>query len=306
MMLAAVALMLTQKADGPDFAPLILMLAAAETAGMAGFWNSVVVTASSVGILVVADVEGTLIGAPVYLVGIVVGVWVGIALHWQQRAISAERARREAAQEQAVQAERQRIAREVHDVVGHSLSVTLLHLTGARLALEQDGDIEEAVHALTDAERIGRAAMTDLRRSVGLLAADKSAIEPLPNIDDLAVLVDDVRNAGIDIRLVQSGDLSRVGASSGLGLYRIAQESLANIVKHAPTSHGSVVLAAANGHVRLTIRNTVAEPPAAETDGGTGLPGMAARAEQLGATLKAGPDGNEWVVDVLVPLAVTV
>ncbi|ONF61744.1 sensor histidine kinase, partial [Amycolatopsis keratiniphila] len=120
--------------------------------------------------------------------------------------------------------ERQRIAREVHDVVGHSLSITLLHLTGARHALQQDRDVDEAIEALTEAEQVGRAAMADIRRTVGLLADSPSGSAPLPGVEDIATLVERTRSAGLAVRYTQEGDLGRVGASEGLGLYRIVQE----------------------------------------------------------------------------------
>src|SRR5260370_23167810 len=93
---------------------------------------------------------------------------------------------------------RQRIAREVHDVVAHSLSITLLHLTGARRSLQEDRDVDEAVDALTEAERVGRTAMAEIRGTVGLLPRSPSGTRPLPGVYDLAGLLERTPAAGLD------------------------------------------------------------------------------------------------------------
>lgn len=305
LMMVAATILLAHRGAEPDIAPLVLTISAAEMAAIASFRTASAVVFVEAAIITIAGVRHQLPGWPIYLVGLDIGAWVGMALRWQMRALNAERARRETTAQQAVLAERQRIAREVHDVVGHSLSVTLLHLTGARLALVQDADIDEAVHALEEAERVGRSAMADLRRSVGVLASNSLGTEPLPTLTDLPDLVAKTRAAGIDVAFVQSGEVAELSAASGLGLYRIAQESLANIVKHAPTASASVELATNDDTMRLVVRNDL-DGSAQLTDGlGLGLPGMAARAEQIGATLTVGPDGTDWVVAVDVPLSGT-
>jgi signal transduction histidine kinase len=240
---------------------------------------------------------------------VLLGLWVGIALRWQVRALQAERTARTAEQGQVVLAERQRIAREVHDVVGHSLSITLLHVTGARHTLQHDGDVAEAIEALAEAERVGRTAMTDVRHSIGLLAGREEDSEPettpLPGIDDVEALVARTRAAGLDVRYEQGGDLGEVGSPSGLSLYRIAQESLANIVKHAPTASADVRLTVTADRVQLTVRNTLPAGAQDPSPGGTGLKSMSVRATQLGATLAAGPDRGYWVIDLIAPLSGT-
>jgi signal transduction histidine kinase len=240
-----------------------------------------------------------LVGTSLFVWAVLLGLVGGWVVRWYIRALAAEQDNQQAAREQALLAQRQRIAREVHDVVAHSLSITLLHLTGARRALQQDRDVDEAVAALTEAERVGRAAMADVRHTVSLLNETSAGTRPLPGAADIAELVDRTRSAGLDVRYTQEGELSQVGAAAGLGLYRIAQESLANIVKHAPSARAELTLRTDPVGARLTVRNNL---PAGNSRGaGAGLPGMSARAAQLGAELRVGADGTHWVVDVVVP-----
>jgi signal transduction histidine kinase len=298
--LAAVAILLTDPVI-PDFAPVLLVVLAAELAVTARPGLAFTVAGVSIGMLGAATAWAGLIGLPVYVGAVLLGLIGGLMLRWYVRALSAERGARQAEREQAILAERQRIAREVHDVVAHSLSITLLHLTGARRALQQDRDVDEAVDALTEAERVGRTAMADIRRTVGLLARESAGTRPLPGIDDIAALVESTCAAGLDVRYEQHGDLTAVGATAGLGLYRIAQESLANIAKHAPDAIAQVRLRVDPAGTSLTVHNTLPSPMEHPLAIGSGLPGMSARAAQLGAELRAGPGGDHWVVEVTVP-----
>ncbi|WP_083933123.1 sensor histidine kinase [Sciscionella marina] len=300
---AAVVVLLLGHPVSTDIAPWLLTVAVAEVAATSRPLITVAAAVLGSAIPIVAGLTGYLESAPVYVVGVLLGTQVGITLRWQIRALAAERTTRTAEREQAVLAERQRIAREVHDVVGHSLSITLLHVTGARHALTTDGDLTEAIEALTEAERIGRGAMTDIRRSVGLLPADQPSTEPLPDLAEITTLVERTRGAGVEMQYQHSGDPGTIDATCGLGLYRIAQESLANIVKHAPGSTANVLLRIDRDRVRLTIRNTLPSGEPVRRDTGTGLDGITTRAGQLGAELTVGPQrGGHWIVDVSVPL----
>lgn len=300
LVFGAVTILLT-KAATPDFAPFLMVVLAGELAAICPPALAIAFSCVSIVELVVADVLGRLEGSPLYVVGLLLGLSVGVTIRWYIRALDAERGQRDVAREQAMLAERQRIAREVHDVVAHSLAITLLHLTGARRVLQQDHDVDEAAEALIEAERVGRAAMADIRRTVGLLAGSPSGTQPLPGIDDIAGLVERTRAAGLDVRYEQRGDLSAVGAADGLGLYRIAQESLANIVKHAPNVAAEVRLHAGTTGTRLTVRNSLPSAAPGPAANGSGLAGMSARAVQLGATFRVGPNGEHWVVDVTLP-----
>ena len=114
-------------------------------------------------------------------------------------------------------------------------------------------------------------------------------------------LIAQCRAAGMDLRYERIGECSDVGDATSIGIYRITQECLANIAKHAPRSEASVRLATAADRVHLSVRNTLPDGRPEVSEGGSGLPGMAARAEQIGAQLRAGVDGTEWLVDVVVP-----
>lgn len=242
-------------------------------------------------------------GLPTYLVGIAFGWMAGLMLQYQRRFLYQERGYQDIRAAQAADEERHRIAREVHDVIAHSLSVTLLHLTAARHALETDRDVEEAVEALTDAERLGRQAMADIRRTVGLLDARPWKQVPEPGVEDIEDLVGDFVRAGLDVRYDREGDLGAVSPAVGLALYRIGQESLANVVKHAYGASARVRLAVDATVVTLTVDNTVPAGLPAQRGAGMGLSGMRQRAELLGGRMTAGPSGRGWSVRAGIPLA---
>lgn len=287
-----------------DAAPGLLAFAAAETTARDGLRPGAVVGGLSFVLIGFANAGPGLVAAPVHMLDVVLGFVIGAMLLYQMRALAAERRARERAWEQATAAERTRIAREIHDLVAHSLSVTLLHITGARHALRDvDGGGAEAVDevdgALADAERVGRRAMADIRRTVSTLAEAPEPRQSLPSAGDIAALVGELDAAGLGVEYAETGDPSGLSDAAGLGLYRIAQESLANVAKHAPGSTARVRLSFAKGGARLTVSNRLAAPVRRTTDGvGSGLAGMHARAEQLGATLTAGPVGDDWVVDL--------
>jgi hypothetical protein len=179
LMIAAVALLLSHPVSG-DLAPVLLMMLASEVTATSRPLIGLIDAIASIAMLVAVAAFASLPGVWIYVVGVVLGFEVGYTLLWQKRALGAERDRHLVERRQAASAERQRIAREIHDVVAHSLSVTLLHVTGARRALQADRDVDEAVDALTEAERVGRQAMADIRRTVGLLSEGRTGSAPLP------------------------------------------------------------------------------------------------------------------------------
>ncbi len=134
--------------------------------------------------------------------------------------------------------ERQRIAREVHDVIAHSLTVTMLHLTAARLAVAR-GDGAAATEALEEAEAAGRRSLADVRRTVGLLRAEDEAdltgtAAPTRLASDVDELVAGYRSAGVDVELVVTGDVDSLAPEVGIAVYRTVQEALANAARHRP------------------------------------------------------------------------
>jgi len=289
-----------------DVAPALLAVLTAEVVARDGVRNGLVVAMASEVMLVAAEIGPGIAGLPVHIVDIWLGFVIGYTLRWQMRALEAERAAREGEYARATLAERERIAREIHDLVAHSLSVTLLQITGARHALRDldanvPGDIADVDEALADAERVGRQAMADIRQTVSTLADGPAPTEALPGGADIAGLVAQMERAGLAVDYDESGDPRRLAQATGLGLYRIAQESLANIAKHAPSSRARVRFSITSQQARLEVRNAL--PAGTVVDGrGSGLAGMSARAEQLGATLAAEPRDGEWLVDLKVPL----
>jgi signal transduction histidine kinase len=234
---------------------------------------------------------------------------VGIVFQRQVRLITQLRAAQAELADKAATDERQRIAREVHDVIAHSLTVTMLHLTGARLTLEHDPRATtEAMAALEEAERLGRQSLTEIRRTVGLLTADPddAATAPLPGTTDLPELVASYAGAGLPVTLTTAGDPGGVTLAAGLGLYRIVQESLTNVAKHAPGAATMVDVVYGTETIDVTVTNECdAAMPRRATlaQGGHGIAGMRQRAQLLGGTLTASatPDGTRWSVEGLLP-----
>jgi signal transduction histidine kinase len=194
--------------------------------------------------------------------------------------------------------ERNRIARELHDVIAHSLTVSLLHISSARLAVEYDP--ADAARALEEAERLGRQSLSEVRSIVGMsrAGAGEAVHAPVPRIDAVAELVEQFRSAGADTSLTVEGDLTRVPATTGSTVYRIAQESLTNAAKHAPGSPVAVRLNAQPQRVELTVDSAGAPREGA----GMGLDTMRERAEAVGGRCAAGPHGEGWRVHATLPV----
>ncbi len=293
-----------------DFAPFLLILMSGHVTAVAGLWRGSAVMLAGEAVMVIVWLGGHVAGPEVaiWAAGIAVGVDMGFVLRSQQLRIDAQGREHVIRERQAVLEERHRIGREVHDLVAHSLSVTMLHLTAARREVEdaaERGDaahLDDAVAALRDAERVGRRAMTDIRSTVGLLGQeeDTAATAPTPGLEEVPALVADFRGAGLDVEYDAHGDLDHVPATTALGLYRMVQESLANVAKHAPGSHVMVRLDVARDPGELVVTSDL--PRGARSNaGGSGLSGMAERAAQLGARFSAGPTDKSWVVRVELP-----
>jgi signal transduction histidine kinase len=225
---------------------------------------------------------------------------LAVLLLRRQRLLVAElRAAQAGLADRARAEERTRIARELHDVIAHSLTVTLLHIAGARMAVRFDP--ADADRALAEAERLGRASLDEVRATVGLLkdAGDRpdAVAAPLPGLAAVPDLVERFRTAGVPVDLEQAGDAAGVPATTGLAAYRIVQEALTNAAKHAPGAPVAVRLDL--GEEVQVLVDSAGRPG---TGHGLGLDGMRERAASLGGTLTAGPGGRGWRVEARLPL----
>lgn len=283
-----------------DFLSITLVMLAGHVGAIQKFWASALATAMIGGVLVWLGLTDHLEGWGIWLTGVSLGWDVGFIMQFQQRQLDQQESAAANERTRALQAERQRIAREVHDVLAHSLSVTMLHLTAARHSLEDD-DVEEATDALRDAEAAGRQAMSEIRNTVGLLGQQQAGpARPAPDAGDIVGLVEQFRGAGLDVSLELTGDPAAVPATAGLGVFRIVQESLANVAKHQPTARVGVVLDLHRDKQSVQVWNTL-PAPLREPSGGTGLVGMRQRAELLEGAFEAGPRGGLWVVEARLP-----
>lgn len=286
-----------------DPTPFLLVFLTGEMASRLSVRGGIAVAAASSIAMVTPDLLGRYDGAFIWLVGIGFGYFGGFALQSQIRLATERKLSEASLAQRAATEERQRIAREVHDVIAHSLSVTMLHVTAARMALER-GQTGEALDSLREAERQGRSSLNDIRRTVGLLAPEESpTAPPAPAVFDLPKLVSDFRSAGLDVTLSINGEVRSLPAGAGLNLYRIVQESLTNIAKHAPGAAASVELDVTDEQIQLVVRNGPSNgaQPFRLASSGLGIKGMLERATMLGGSLAASPEGDGWVVLLTAP-----
>jgi signal transduction histidine kinase len=302
IVLGAVLALVLNPVNG-DAAPFFLIFLIARVGIIRPRVDVVAVTLASSALMVSVELLGRYTGAFVWVLAFGLIGASCFAFQTQFRLFEQERALAGEAAERAAADERQRIAREIHDVIAHSLAVTMLHLTGARLALRRDP--KEAEEALLEAERLGRESLAEIRRTVGLLAPEGTGTAaPLPTATDIPQLVREFEAAGLDVDFQLSGDPAALPPATGLGLYRVAQESLANVVRHAPGTRTTMSLSVGGEVVSLHVSNRLGRARGSATaDGGLGVRGMQERVALLGGELRAGPHGDAWCVDVELPRA---
>ena len=291
----------TLAAEGGFF--LICMAAFATTAERTKPFPDLVVIVCGILAPVPVAISDVPVGAwqwPFWSMGALVSAAFGTVLLYQRRLTTELAEAQERLATQAAGEERRRIAREVHDLVGHSLTVVLLHVTGARRLVRRDPD--EAETALADAERVGRSALADIRRTVALLREEGEGRAPTPTAEDLEALIAESRAAGMVIESAVPAAVTALDETTGLVVYRIVQEALANAARHAPGAKTEVRVDVGADRVEVEIRNDRASRPVQATgDGGSGLMGMEERASALGGTLIAGPHDAGWRVRATLP-----
>jgi signal transduction histidine kinase len=221
----------------------------------------------------------------------------------RERAASLER-EQDAVRGQAALEERLRIARDLHDLVGHGLSAIAVQSGTARVALDA-GDRDAVRTALGHVEETSRSAMREMRAVVGVLRErSPTAAQSAPGLDGVPTLLEQAGRAGVRAALDPVGDLGSVPPVVGRCAYRVVQEALTNVIRHAPGAAATVRLEARDGwlHVEVTDRGgtRAGKDPAS---GGHGLVGMRERVEMLHGTVQAGPrDGGSWAVRASLPL----
>ena len=210
----------------------------------------------------------------------------------------------ESAREQTAMEERAAIARELHDIVAHHLSMIAVQseaarLTSPRLSADARGRFEAIAATARDA-------LTETRRLLGVLREDvhgDADRAPQPGLDHVAELVDTARDAGSNVRLILAGKVVELPAGVDLAAYRIVQEALTNARRHAPGADADVEITYRDGVVHLRVRD-YGPGPAEEMIAGHGLVGMRDRATIAGGTFSCGAaDGGGFVVDVELPVA---
>lgn len=219
-----------------------------------------------------------------------------------------ERARAEvAAREQrardAAAAERARISRDLHDVVGHGLSLVVLQLVGATALLES-GAVPGAAQKLAAAESSARLALEEMRRLLSLQGPDEvdDSLAPQPGLRDLPHLIEDTRAAGAVVSLRVDGDAYALPAGVDLAAYRIVQESLTNVLRHARPPHCSVRVGYGTAAVEVDILDEGREPPASGGAPGRGLAGVRERVALYDGSVEIGPRvGHGFAVSARLP-----
>ncbi len=252
---------------------------------------------------------GNLAPYAVTIGAIVTAAWaLGWAAQSRERYVASLVARAEQAErmaerevELAARDERSRIAREMHDVVAHGLSVIVVQADGARYAAAKDPDV--AVGTLETISATGREALTEMRRLLGLLREGDTGVAPQPGLDDVRHLVDEARAAGMRVAADLPEPAPDVPDGVGLAAYRIVQEALTNVRKHAGPDAAVDVRVAVDRGVAIDVRDDGRGAAARAEGRGLGLVGMRERAAVHGGTLEAGPaPGGGFAVSARLPL----
>lgn len=201
----------------------------------------------------------------------------------------------------AAEAERSRIARELHDVVTHNVSMMVIQAGAARKVL--DASPEQAREAMRAVEDGGRAALTELRHTMGLLTVDEDEpdLAPQPGLGMLDGLVARVTSAGLPVSVTVAGDERALPAGVDLTAYRVVQEALTNAMKYAVGSSAAVTLDYGPDRLRIAVADTGGGTDPAATGNGRGLIGLRQRLDMYGGSLRSGREGGGFAVEAVIP-----
>ncbi|MEE6262330.1 sensor histidine kinase [Plantactinospora sonchi] len=266
----------------------------APAAGLAGATMALVLWSFTDGMATAPRLAAAAVWTLPAVVAVVVGGYPRLMVH--QRAVAVEQAR---------QAQRLQVARDLHDFVAHDVSGIVAQAQAARFVA--DSRPEAAGPALARIEAAGLAALATMDRMVGMLhEPDGVTVRPLPTLDDLPGLVDRFRAAGhLDARLVQNSRTAEVPRDSAMVAYRIVVEALTNVRRHASTAtRVDVSVTGDASGVEVRVRNDTAGPPpqqGRDRHGGWGLSGLREQVAAAGGTLSAGPCEGGWEVVAVIP-----
>ncbi|HEY2771646.1 MAG TPA: sensor histidine kinase [Solirubrobacteraceae bacterium] len=301
----------TQHTTGALIALVLVFYTAGALLGKRRAWLALGlgVAGSSVSVAVSAGTSSDLWFASIFLEGLPWAVGRIVRERSMREQAYRERAERvDAEREQhalaAVWGERARIARELHDVIAHSVSVMVLQAGGARMVMEAEP--ERAEVSLRSVECAGRDALAEMRRLLGVLGTgeDPQSLAPQPGLRDMDELIARTRSAGLLTYLRVDGEVTEVSAALDLCAYRIVQEALTNAIKHAGPAHAEVHLRWAGDALELEIHDDGRGSGEVNgSSGGHGIAGMRERAALYGGTLDAGPGpGAGFTVRARLPL----
>ncbi|MEO3928462.1 histidine kinase [Micromonosporaceae bacterium B7E4] len=236
------------------------------------------------------------IGAWLWAGGLLISWGFGAVVGEQWRLIDELNRTRTRLAETAVADERQRIAGNLHDLVGHSFTVVLLHLSGARLIL--DSSPADAADALRQAEAVGRTGMDELRQALMLMRQGSSTLVPFTP-GDLDRLVGDFRDAGMQVDFAITGDLDSIAAAPRIVLHDVIREALTNAAKHGHTPEAAIRVDVERDRVTVSVESALGHGATSGT--GMGLAGLGHRVAAVGGTFHARPDREHWVVQARLP-----
>ena len=236
------------------------------------------------------EAESTFVGDLVFVGGILGSAWV-LAAVLRERSDRADRlvVERDERAREAVVEERARIARELHDVIAHAVSVIAVQSGSLRRRLRHERpDEAEELRAI---EETARQALGDMRRMLGLLRTDEDglALTPQPGLDQVDRLVEQVRETGLAVEVAVEGERRPLPPGVDLAAYRIVQESLTNVLKHAGPARARVALRYDDRELALEITDDGRGPSSPVNGGGHGLVGMRERVALYGGSLEAAP-----------------
>ena len=266
----------------------------------------IVVAAAAVTVVGSAFIDPGVIPQAVFLTAIPILLGVVVLVRRSGQRQLAEQERRHSG-ERALLEERQRIARELHDVVAHHMSVIAIQAEAAPYKTADPPP--ELVESFGEIRASALAGLTELRRVLGVLRTGGQDTTPQPGLADLDALLDSARSGGVSVTVTRSGNPLTLPEGVDLSAYRIVQEGLSNAIRHAPGSHVQVHVANRADSLALEIRNDAVAPVLVPSGtraagGGHGLVGMRERATMLGGSLDAGPTGDGgFLVAAVLPVS---